>query len=624
MSVAKPELSRRLCVAAACSVLLSVGVVHAEPKHGLSQFGELKYPPGFLHFDYVNPDAPKGGTIRIPSSRAFYNLNPFIRQGRAPSTLKEIVYQTLLTRAWDEPSALYGLLAESVELAEDGSWIEYRLRPEARWHDGLPVTSRDVVFTVEILKAQGSPREKMMLMEVESAEERGPRSVRIHFGPGAHRQLPLHVSGEMEILPAHYWADQSFDETTLEPPLGSGPYRVVEVELGRRITYERAPDWWGQELNVNVGRFNFDRIQFKFYQDLHMTIEAIKGREVDSKFEMISHLWRVAYEIPAKRRGLLLQETLRTENPMRQNLVILNLRRQKFEDARVREAFFLAYDQPLYRQKSGANVEVTSRSYFEGSDLEHRGPPSEHELALLEPFRQELDPRIFERQWDPPPSPKGGRNRPNLLKADRLLREAGWVVRDGVRVNAQTGEPFQLKILTATSGEVPGLLMYADNLKRLGITAKLRTVQTAEYVNTVLVERDFDLTVSLFILKVAPGAELRNLFGSHAGKRPYGLNLPGIQSRAADFLIERIVGAKSRQELVTAAHALDRVLLYGFYYISMGATPGMNYAFWNIFGRPQVPPRFATGYPYTWWIDQDKLAKVESGASIPIERAGLD
>lgn len=610
-------------LAGMCGLLYAATARGSEPRHGLSVFGDLKYPEGFAHFDYVNPDAPKGGTLRIPIPRTFDTMNPFIRKGRAPFSMETYIYDTLLARAHDEPSAMYGLLAEKVELADDKSWIEFTLRPEARWHDGVPVTPEDVVFTVEILKEKGSPKEQTLLLAVERAEVRGPRTVRIHMSGRATRQLPLEVSNELRILPRHYWAEREFDETTLEPPLGSGPYRIGDIVAGRSITFERVPDYWARDLNVNVGQYNFDRVIYKYFQDVSVQLEAVKGHAVDWNLEGVSKVWNTGYDTPARRRGHFVLEVVETERPIVNRMRVFNLRREKFQDPRVREALTWAYDHEWKNNVLTYHEYKRSRSYFENSDMEHRGPPSAEELALLEPFRAELDPRLFERQWDPPVSPGHGRNRENLLVADRLLREAGWVVRDGVRVNAKTGERFEIELLMSVPEWTRTSLAYADSLKRLGIAVRMRSPYTAEYRNLILVERDFDMVYSVLRMQLVPGAELRNRLGSSAADRPYSLNLAGIESPAVDFLIGQVTSSKSRAELVTAARALDRVLCWGFYTMSVGHTPGSRYAYWNVFGRPETQPRFHTGFPHTWWIDPERERRVAEGEHIEVGQAAL-
>ena len=584
--------------------------VASETRHGLSVFGDLKYPRGFEHFEYVNPDAPKGGTLRLSAAGTFYNLQPFIRQGGAAIGLTELIYDTLPTRAWDEPSALYGLLAETVELAEDKRWIEFVLRPEARWHDGEPVTADDVVFTIETLKEKGSPRWKTLLLAVIGSEQLDPHRVRIHLSEQATRQLPLQIVSGIQILPEHYWATRKFDKTTLEPLLASGPYRVGRVDPGRSISYERVPDYWGKNLAVNVGRFNFDRIQYKYFAHNRMQGEAVKGRDVDFLYEFVAKIWASAYEIPAKHRGDLVQKVFQTDQPIRNFLRAFNLRRKKFQDPRVREALLRAYDFQWAKRVVYFDEFGRSRSFFQNSDMEHRGPPSREELALLEPFRDELDPRVFQRQWDPPIAPGYGRNRASLLVADRLLRAAGWIVREGVRVNAETGEPFEIEFLMTVPGQKTSSLIYADSLKQLGIRMRSRAPYTAEYQNLVRVEREFDMTTTTTLMRLVPDAELRNVFGSRSADRPYSANTPGIKSPAIDSLIEKVIGAGSRAEMVIAARALDRVICWSFYFADYGHLAGSRYVYWNIFGKPKLQPRFATGFPFTWWIDAAKAEKL--------------
>ena len=611
-----------LAIAWLVGLAAAEGTRASEPRHGLSVFGDLKYPPDFPHFDYVNPDAPKGGAGRMPRPGTFHSLQPFIRQGRAAAGAREI-YDTLLTRAWDETSALYGLLAETVELADDKSWIEFALRPEARWHDGESISADDVVFTVEVLKEKGSPREKMLLRAVAGAEKLGPRRVRIHLSGQATRQLPLQIGGELRILPEHYWATREFDKTTLEPPLGSGPYRIAEVDPGRRISYERVRDYWGKDLNVNVGRFNFDSIHYRYSQDLNMQTMAVKGHEVDWHVENLTKTWVTAYNTPAKHRGHLIQEVIETDQPRSQPVRVMNLRQERFQDPRVREALTLAHNYHWINEVLYFHQLRPMRSYFHASDMEHWGRPPPEELELLEPFRESFDPRIFERQWDLPPSAAHGRNRENLFAADRLLKEAGWIVRDGIRVNRRTGEQFEIEFLLPVPGASPNALVYADSLKRLGIRTTIRAPFIVEFQRRVAAERDFDLIYTNVAVGIVPGAELRNLFGSSAADREYTANIAGIKSPAVDSLIEKIISARSRAELVTAARTLDRVLCWGFYHLKFAIYPSAHWVYWNIFGRPEQQPRFATGFPDTWWIDPVKEQMVASGEPIEVDQAAM-
>jgi microcin C transport system substrate-binding protein len=497
------------------------------------------------------------------------------------------------------------------------------LRPEALWHDGKPVTADDVIFTIEILKLKGSPTLKTLLLPITGAEKRGPRTVRIHMSGQATRQLPLQISSGMRIVPRHYWAKREFERTTLEPPLGSGPYRIAGVDPGRSVTYERVRDYWAKDLNVNVGHFNYDRIQYKYYHDFSIHVEAVKGRDVDVNVEYVPKVWVTGYETPAKLRGHFLQERIETKEPGLNRVRIINLRRKKFQDPRVREALTLAYDHQWTDATLTYHGFPLTRSFFENSDLAHHGPPSAEELALLEPFREELDPRVFEKQWDPPVTSGHGRSREHLVTADRLLKEAGWIVRDGVRVNERTGEPFQIEFLIVVPELTATTLSYADSLKKLGIDMTIRAPYTAEYRNLIHVKRDFDMTISTFALSIVPGVELWNLFGSRTADLQYSRNWGGIKSPVVDFLIEKIVGANSRAELRTAAHALDRVLCWSFFYTNIGTRPGTHYAHWNIFGRPALQPRFATGFPSTWWIDPVKEGMVASGQTIEVDRAAV-
>jgi len=597
------------------------------PRHGLSLFDDLKYPPDFKHFDYVNPEAPKGGTLRLPAAGTFDSLNGFIRKGRPAQGLAAFatiynelyIYDRLTVRADDEPSTRYGLLAKTVEIAPDRSWIEFVLRQEGRWHDGKPITADDIVFTFEVLKTKGSPLWKLQHAPIPSVEKRGPYTVRFKLADTKDRQLALLISN-LAVLPKHYWEGRDFEATTLEPPLGSGPYRIGRVDPGRSISYERVPDYWAKDLGVSVGQHNFDQIRMDYYLDTDVRLEAVKGGAVDHVIETVSKTWAEGYNFPARVRGDFVLELVKTQSPAGSRVLQFNLRNPKFKDRRVRQALAYAYDRAWTNQVQNHGLYEPADSYFASSQMAQTGAPSEAELALLEPFRAELPPELFEREYVMPDGSGRGRNRDNLRVAARLLKEAGYEVRSGVLVNVKTGEPFTVEILLDSAARNRGTLYYADQLRRLGIECTMRLVDTSQLLNRRR-KFDFEMQYITFLMRNTPGAELRQYFTSAAAMSPNSQNYPGIASPVVDALVTKIIGARSETELIAGVRALDRVLLWSYYMIDLGHAPGWQLAYWDRFGRPTTRPRFTTGFPATWWLDAEKDASIR-GVTAADEKGG--
>lgn len=591
-------------------LLTCTSSLSAQPRHGISAFGELHYPPDFRHFDYVNPDAPKGGELRLPGFGTFDSLHPFIRKGRAAEgadLYRNYIYDRLTARAKDDPSARYGLLAETIERAKDGSWVEFVLRKEARWHDGNPVTADDLLFTFNTLRTKGTPLLKMYLMRVAKAEKRGPRTVRFLLRNPRDIRLPLSLA-DLMVLPKHYWEKRDFERTTLEPPLTSGPYRVSSVEPGRKVVFERVKNYWGEHLPVNVGRHNFDTIVRDFFQDNDVRLEALKAGELDFALETVSKTWASGYDFPARKQGHFVLETIKTEAPATMRLLLFNTRLPKFRDRRVRKALVYTFDREWKNRVQTHGVYVSSDSHFARSELAQRGAPSATERSLLEPFRDQLPKELFEREFKIPRTSGKGRNRDNLRVAMRLLREAGYRVREGQLVDGKTGKPFTIDIMLDAATRTRMTLLYANALERLGIQVTMRVVDTSQLFNRRR-SFDFEMLYGYFRGRTMPGTELRSYFNSKAADSPNTLNYAGVKNPVVDAMIERVIASRSHTELVTASRALDRVLLWGYYGIDLGHTKGWNYAYWNRFGHPPKHPRFEPGFPHAWWIDPAKDAR---------------
>jgi len=603
-------VSTLLTRGATCLLLavLASPLAAAEPVHGMAMHGEPKYGPDFAHFDYVRPDAPRGGEARLPAIGTFDSLNPFILKGVAAAGLQANVYQQLTASAADEAFSQYGEIARSMEVAGDRTWIAYRLRPEARWHDGRPITADDVVFSFETLKSKGHPFYRAYYGSVTRAEKLGERHVRFHFERGDNAELPM-IMGQLPILPKHYYESRDFAQGSLEPPLGSGPYRVVEVDPGRTIVYERVEDWWARELPVNVGRENFDRIRYDYYRDATVALEAFKAGQYDFRVENNSKLWATAYQGPPFRAGHIVTELIPHEQPTGMQGFVFNTRREPFDDPKVREALAYAFDFEWTNENLFYGQYTRTRSYFSNSELAATGLPSPEELALLERDRDRLPPRVFTEAYAPPSTERPGGLRANLRTALRLLREAGFEVRDGTLVDAATGAPFSFEFLLVQPAFERIVLPFRANLERLGIEVRVRTVDSAQYQQR-LDQFDFDMVVGSFGQSLSPGNEQRDFWGSASAGIPGSRNIIGIEDPVVDALIEKIIAAPDREALIHRTRALDRVLLWGHYVIPNWHIRAFRVAYWDKFGRPPVTPKYALGFD-TWWVDPEKAAIID-------------
>ncbi len=606
-------MMRRLAgvVAAAGFAVLGNLAADAAETHGVSTFGELKYAADFPHFDYVNPDAPKGGTLSMIGTSSvitFDSLNAFILKGD-PAQGLTYLFDTLMVRAYDEPDAVYGLVARSAEMDEDGQGITFRLRPEARFADGSQVTAEDVAFSFEIIKEKGHPSLALPLRDVASAEAIDKLTVHYTFQGEQTRDLPRLVA-VLPILSKAYYTTNDFAETSLKPPLGSGPYRVGKFRQGRFINYERRDDYWAKDLPVNVGRYNFDTLRYEYFRDRTAGFEGFKSGEFDLREEFTSKTWATEYDIPPVRDGRIVRDVLPDGSPSGAQGFFLNTRRDKFADIRVREALGLAFDFEWTNKNLFYGLYKRTHSYFENSEMKATGSPEGEELALLEPYRDDLPPSVFADAQTPPVTDGSGQDRKLLRQASRLLKEAGWTVQDGKRKNA-AGEVLEIEFLIFAPTFERVIAPYVNNLKRLGIDARIRLVDAAQFQRR-LESFDYDVLVQRFVLSVTPGVELRTYLGSASADVPGSLNLAGIKNPAVDALIEKVIGAKSRDELVTAARALDRVLRAGHYWVPHWYKASHMIAYWNKFSRPEKKPAYNRGVIETWWYDEAKAAKLLS------------
>jgi len=624
------KLSRRTLLRSGAAAILAPTVVEpiglhdvaraneTEWRHGLSLFGQLKYPNGFKRFDYVNPEAPKAGTVRLGGFGTFDNFNMVVSgvKGTLAAAITE-VYDTLMVPALDEVSTEYGLLAEAVTHPADFSYVIYRLRPEAKWHDGKPVTPEDVIFSLDAFKTN-SPMFSGYYRHVVKAEKTGEREITFRFdGPG-NRELPQ-IVGQLTVLPKHWWeaTDASGKKrdvaaTTLEPPLGCGAYRIKDFVPGRTIAYERVKDYWGRDLNVNIGRDNFDELRYEYFRDSTVALEAFKGDVIDWRTENSAKNWATAYDFPAVKDKRVVLEEFPNRASGRMQGFVLNTRRAKFQDPRVRLALNYAFDfeemnkQLFYGQYQRIN------SYFEGTELACSGLPQGQELEILETVRDKVPPEVFTKPFKNPVGGTPENVRANLREAMRLLKEGGYEVRNQKMVNAKTGEPFSIEFLTYDPSSERFILFYQPSLERLGITVSIRTVDEAQYVNR---ERnwDYDSTTEVWGQSLSPGNEQRDYWGSAAADRIGSRNYAGIKNPAVDALIERIIFAKDRAELVATTRALDRVLLWNHYVVPQFTYNKTRAARWDRFSRPEKLPEYgAAAFPTVWWWDAERATKTGS------------
>lgn len=591
---------------AASAVLISATLAAPAPAqvyrgHGIAMHGDLKYQPGFSHFNYVVPNAPKGGEVRLSSLGSFDTFNGFIIKGE-PAAGLGLIYDTLTVQSLDEPFSEYCLLCETIEMSEDRSWVAFTLRPQARWHDGKPVTADDVIWTFNTLRSKGDPFYRFYYGSVSEVRKTGPRTVRFDFERGENRELPL-IIGQLTVLPKHYWEGREFDATTLNPPLGSGPYRIETHEPGRSITYVRDPDYWGANLPQRRGFFNFDRIRYDYYRDATVAIEAFKSGSIDFREENSSRHWATTYNIPAVTDGQMVKEELPHRLSTGMQGFVFNTRRSLFENRLVRRALAYAFDFEWSNKTLFFGQYTRTRSFFENSELAARGLPQGEERQILAKHRSRLPAEVFTAEYNPPSTDGSGNNREQLREALNILRQAGWDINAETRklANKKTGQEMKFEILLVSPLFERIVLPFQKNLARLGIDVSVRTVDSAQYIER-LNNFDFDMIVFTWGQSLSPGNEQRNFWGSSAAERPGSRNLAGVKDRVVDDLIELVISARTRQSLVQRTRALDRVLQWQHIVIPQWHIPYDRVVYWNRFSRPAVIPD--SGYSFlTWWID---------------------
>jgi microcin C transport system substrate-binding protein len=595
-------------IATAIVLLMAASAAQAAPKEGMSLFGDLKYQPGFTHFDYTNPQAPKGGTMRFSAIGTFDTLNPFVING-VPAAGISLIFDTLSAAAADEPASEYGLVAKTIDLAADKMSVLYTLRREARFHDGTPMTPADVIWTFEALRKKGQPLYRTYYGDVVKIVQEGDLGVRFYFKSAKNRELPQ-ILGEMPVLSKAYWSGRDFEKTTLTPPLGSGPYTIEAVDPGRSITYARVKDYWGADLPVNKGRYNVDTIRYDYYRDATIALEAFKAGQYDVRQENSSKAWATGYDSPALRAGLIKKEQIANQLPSGMQGLGYNLRRPLFQDPRVREALAYAFDFEWSNKNLFYGYYKRTRSYFDNSELAATGVPQGQELQILDKFKGQIPDAVFTTEYEPPKYDGSGNIRDGLRRAIKLLTEAGWTFKGEKLVDAKTGQPFEFEILLNEPIYERIVLPFARNLARMGITARVRTVDTAQYQRR-MDTFDYDMTVVLLPQSLSPGNEQRDFFGSRAAHEHGSQNVIGIKSPVIDELIEELINAPDRASLVAHTRALDRVLQYGYYVTPQFHLGAFWVAYWDKFRRPEISPKYAVGFD-TWWVDPGAEKSVEA------------
>jgi microcin C transport system substrate-binding protein len=618
----------RCCAAALLLCLVWVGARAEDDvvtrSNAIAVLGRPALPPDFPYFPYVDPNAPKGGEVRLASGGTFDNFNPFILRGTSPLGMTGAwvimpggsgsgatvghVWESLLTPSADEADAAYGHLAQTIELPRSKLWVAFDLNPAAKFSDGTPVTAEDVAWTYRTLLAQGRPAFRIQFADVTDVEVTGERRVVFHFRSNENRELPLLVGG-MSVLPKHFFDGRDFSRPLTDPPIGSGPYRIASFDMGRDMVFQRNPDWWARDLPTGKGTNNFDRVRIDYYRDLTVAMEAFKAGQVDLRSENTAARWATAYDFPAVQSGLVIKHDFRHHLPTGLQGWAMNTRRKVFADPLVRQALGLVYDFEWANKNLFYGTYQRSNSYFDNSDLASSGIPQGDELKLLEPFRQELPPELFSKPFTLPVTDGSGNNREQLMQALKLMGQAGWHVKDRKLVDAN-GQQMSFTILLDDPSYERVALPYVQDIQRLGIDVRVRTVDPAQYQH---VTDDFDFDMLLFIYPEGdvPGNELRDYFSCASAKAQGSANLPGVCDPAVDALIEKVVTAQDRPTLLTAAHALDRVLLWRWYMVPNYSNQNFHVIWWDRFGHPDKPIREGFNFD-TWWVDAAKAAATDA------------
>ena len=579
--------------------------------HAIAMHGEPKYDKNFKHVDYVSSHALIDGKVVFSSTGSYDTFNPFTLKG-TPATGIGNLFETLTTSSSDEAFTEYGLLAEKIEWPDDRSWVAFNLRKEAKWHDGKSVTVEDVIWTFNTLKEKGHPFYKYYYGDVVEVIKESDSKVRFNFKGNTNLELPL-IIGQLPVLPKHYWENKNFEETTLEIPIGSGPYKIKSFDAGRSITYEINPNYWGFDIPIKKGTDNFGIIKYEYYKDRNIEREAFKSGEIDFFSENSSKEWATSYEIPVVEKGLIIKELIGHENPQGMQAFAFNIRKDYFKNKKVREALSYAFDFEWTNTNLFYGAYKRTNSFFENSELASSGIPEGKELELLKEFAdindQLLPQELFLVEYNPPKTDGSGFIRKELSKATALLKDAGWEINDGKLTNKETGLPFELEILLVSPAFERIVLPFKDNLQKLGISVNVRTVDSSQYQQR-LETFDFDMVVSTFRQSLSPGNEQRDFWGSDAADTNGSRNIIGIKNDAIDMLIEKVISAKDREDLIIATKALDRMLLWNHYVIPQWHISSYRVLYWDIFDKPMVRPKYSLG-TNTWWIDSTKSNTID-------------
>ena len=603
-------------VAAACALALAAfGTTPARAEEGVTktwafaEFGEPLYKDGFDHWPYANPDAPKGGKIVLGAFGTFDTLNPYILKGEFPSSIG-LIYDSLMTGSADEIMGYYGSIAETAEFPEDRSWIIFNLRPEARYSDGVSITAPDFCFTLDIYKKHSRPFLKSFVTDIESCEALSDHRVRFNVRT-RDSMKPLTIAAGLGPSPRHFWSEQDVTKTTLTPPPASGAYRIKDVDPGRSITYERVKDYWAADLPIKKGLNNFDEVRFEYYRDPTVMFEAFKAGQIDFRSENSAKRWVTEYDFPAIEKGKVVSRTLPMRTPTGVSGYFMNLRRPQFQDIRVRRAINYLYDFETTQRTLLYGKYQRSQSYFPNSDYGASGPPTPEELAILEPYRAQLPPEVFEKAFELPKTDGSGRIRRNLRQALSLFKEAGYELRDGKLVKAESGEQLSFEFLTGSPETARLISPFLKNLEQAGIDAQLRLMDPAQWRSRID-QSDFDIYSARNNFFPPPGTELRQYFSSKGSDQPGGGNRIGYSSPVAEVLMDQIVAARDLETLKATTRALDRVVLWNFNIIPQYHKDESWFAYWNKFGYPERHPKYGVGFPGTWWLDQDLARELAS------------
>lgn len=576
--------------------------VFAEPQHGIAMHGAPLHGPEFEHFSYANPDAPKGGDLKLAAIGSFDSLNPLIIKGVSAGGIRDYVFESLMARAYDEPFSLYGLLAETVETPDDRSWVEFRVREEAMFSDGTPVTVDDVVFSLETLRDKGRPNHKYYYSKVAEIVRPDAQTVRFVFGPDGDREMPL-IMGLMPIIPKHIYETRAFDETTLVPPIGSGPYVITEVEPGARVVYSRSPNYWGKDLPVNRGHYNFDRLIYDYFRDANASFEAFKAGLYDIRPEDDPTRWATGFDIPAVRDGRIELQSFTKATPSGMRALVYNTRRAVFYDPKVRAALGLVFDFEWVNTNFYYSAYKRTQSFYDGSELASTArPASDTERTLLAPYTGVVSADILSNGYSAPVSDGTARNRQNRRAAIKALESAGWVIKDGVMVDATSGQQLAFEITVATPEDQRLALNYSDALKSIGVDGNVRYVDSSQY-QQLRQTYDFDMIFNFWYASLSPGNEQSFYWGMDAADQDGTRNYMGVKEPAVDGMIEAMLAARERDQFVAAVRALDRVLLSGDYVIPLFYQPDQWVAHWSRLEHPEETSLY--GYKInTWWAEE--------------------